>query len=158
MAKGGFVYILRNESMPGLLKIGFTTKTPGERASELFSCGVPLPFEIVYAVWSADPQHLEQAIHEWMHYCRVSESREFFRTNESDAIGSLLKLSTSGISNINIVRDWAFISPEVLEDYASHVSVYPSDIGPWLSEVLQHQIAAQQLLIPSGDLQNDMEE
>ena len=44
----GIVYVLTNESMPGLVKIGMTDDTdPSARMGQLFSTGVPLPFETV---------------------------------------------------------------------------------------------------------------
>ena len=36
----GFLYVLENDSMPGLLKIGKTSRSPHERAGELFTTGV----------------------------------------------------------------------------------------------------------------------
>lgn len=47
MAKG-FVYVLSNAGMPGLLKIGSSTKVPTARAAELNTTGVPSPFEVEY--------------------------------------------------------------------------------------------------------------
>ena len=42
--KEGWVYILTNEAMPGLVKIGYTMNDPAIRAEELSSdTGVPLP-------------------------------------------------------------------------------------------------------------------
>jgi hypothetical protein len=41
----GFVYILSNKKMPGLVKIGCTTRPVVERTAELNSMtGVPAPF------------------------------------------------------------------------------------------------------------------
>ena len=41
----GCVYILKNEAMPGLIKIGYTTRTAEKRADELYEgiTGVPRP-------------------------------------------------------------------------------------------------------------------
>lgn len=47
MAKG-FVYILRNETVPGLLKIGHSVKVSTERNEELFTTGVPESFDLAY--------------------------------------------------------------------------------------------------------------
>ena len=45
------VYILTNEAMPGLIKIGYTDKTIEKRMKELSRhSGVPLPFTCYYAV------------------------------------------------------------------------------------------------------------
>ncbi|MBL4747578.1 MAG: GIY-YIG nuclease family protein [Magnetovibrio sp.] len=47
----GFVYIMSNPSMPGLLKIGCTTRTPEERANELHQAtGVPGKFTVEWSV------------------------------------------------------------------------------------------------------------
>jgi hypothetical protein len=44
------VYILKNESMPEYIKIGFTHGSVVERLKQLDRTGTPLPFEVYYAV------------------------------------------------------------------------------------------------------------
>lgn len=44
----GYVYIISNQAMPGIFKIGFTLKDPELRAKELDSTGVPYPFIVEY--------------------------------------------------------------------------------------------------------------
>ena len=41
----GYVYILSNPAMPGLLKIGYTERDVQERVKELSNTGIPSPFE-----------------------------------------------------------------------------------------------------------------
>ena len=56
----GYVYILSNSGMPGLLKIGRTTRSVGDRVAELNSAtGVPAPFAVEAWFESADPQSHE---------------------------------------------------------------------------------------------------
>lgn len=43
------VYILTNEAMPGLVKVGRTTTDLAGRIRALFQTGVPLPFELFFA-------------------------------------------------------------------------------------------------------------
>jgi hypothetical protein len=62
MAKG-FVDVLSNAGMPGLLKIGFSTKVPTERAAELNTAGVPSPFEVEYYCLVNEPAGLESKVH-----------------------------------------------------------------------------------------------
>ena len=72
------VYILTNEAMPGLIKIGYTDKTIEKRMKELSRhSGVPLPFTCYYAV-ETDNKNLEKMIHEMFDDVRLSSSREFF--------------------------------------------------------------------------------
>ena len=47
MAKG-FLCTLSNPAFPGLVKIGWSRKVPTDRAEELFTTGVPAPFEVEY--------------------------------------------------------------------------------------------------------------
>jgi hypothetical protein len=43
----GFIYILSNDAMPGLLKIGYTTKLVEKRAGAIAAAtGVPSPFKV----------------------------------------------------------------------------------------------------------------
>src|SRR5690349_20858223 len=46
---GGFDYVLTSEAHPHLLKIGFTTRSPAERALELDATGSPHPFKVAFA-------------------------------------------------------------------------------------------------------------
>ena len=61
----GIVYVLTNPSMPGLVKIGKTTReTVGARLNELYSTGVPVPFECAFAGRVNDVSKVEQAFHQ----------------------------------------------------------------------------------------------
>ena len=85
----GHVYILTNEHMPGLIKVGMTTGDPEVRASQLFQTGVPGPFMVAHSVFSPDCAALERCMHENMTAHRVCENREFFRATISEAIALL---------------------------------------------------------------------
>ena len=74
-----FVYILINESMPGLIKIGRTTTSVKQRMSELNApAGIPLPFTCYYAARVEDSVKVERKLHEAFGDHRVRERREFF--------------------------------------------------------------------------------
>ena len=89
----GIVYVLTNEGMPGLLKIGRTDRdNPEQRMSELYTTGVPFPFECVKAVEVADYQkaeQLEEALHLAFDPHRVNPKREFFRVGEEQVLAIL---------------------------------------------------------------------
>lgn len=82
----GWVYILTNPSMPGLVKIGFTVRNPSVRASELTrATGVPAPFIIAWCRAVSDCASVEAAVHRMLHDKRVTDRREFFRCNVATA-------------------------------------------------------------------------
>ncbi|WP_081623664.1 MULTISPECIES: GIY-YIG nuclease family protein [unclassified Thioalkalivibrio] len=91
MAKG-FIYVARNESMPGLLKIGRTERIPDARMSELFSTGVPEPFQIVYYALTQDAKSDEAKVHQLLSRFRHRENREFFAVKIASAIGAITHL------------------------------------------------------------------
>jgi hypothetical protein len=83
----GYIYILSNPSMPGILKIGKTERDPDERISELSNVsGVPTPFYLEYKIFVPDCHSAEKSIHEALKAMRVSDRREFFDIIVSDAI------------------------------------------------------------------------
>lgn len=81
----GYVYILSNEAMPGLLKIGKTTRDVNGRANELYQTGVPTPFKVEAQFATPDCDSLEARVHESLGEFRLSPSREFFRVDLSRA-------------------------------------------------------------------------
>ena len=59
----GFVYVLTNASMPGLIKLGFTTQSPPKRAEQLSrETPVPTPFNVACYWRVKDPYVLEQML------------------------------------------------------------------------------------------------
>ena len=72
------VYVLTNEAMPGLVKVGKTSGPLEKRMRELYKTGVPIPFSCFYAVDVDDADFVERKIHEAFDDVRLNESREFF--------------------------------------------------------------------------------
>ena len=60
----GIVYVLTNSAMPGLTKIGMTTQEGvTSRLNQLYTTGVPVPFECDYACQVKDCEKVEAALH-----------------------------------------------------------------------------------------------
>ena len=96
----GFVYVLSNPSMPGLVKIGFTVKVPSERATELGTTGVPTPFDVEFYCLVEDPYMLEKKVHEALASMRQSSDREFFRASVSEAIRAITHLTMEAAEHV----------------------------------------------------------
>jgi hypothetical protein len=74
----GFIYMLHNEWMPDVVKIGFTDRSPHQRAEELSApTGVPIPFVVVCYVEVENAQDREAELHRLLHEARVNDKREF---------------------------------------------------------------------------------
>jgi hypothetical protein len=58
------VYVLTNEAMPGLIKIGRTSADLASRIRGLYQTGVPLPFELYYACEVQNSAFVETQLHE----------------------------------------------------------------------------------------------
>ncbi len=81
----GWVYVLSNEYMPGIYKVGMTTTSPENRAKELSSAtGVPDKFRIEASFYSDSPAENEAFIHKHLSNFRINESREFFKCDLED--------------------------------------------------------------------------
>ena len=84
----GIVYLLTNPVMPGLVKIGMTTQEDiDKRMKELYTTGVPVPFECKFAckVKKSDCLKIEKALHKAFDPQRINQNREFFRINVDQA-------------------------------------------------------------------------
>lgn len=88
----GIVYLLTNPVMPGLVKIGMTTQNEvDKRMKELYTTGVPVPFECQFAcrVKKTDCAKIEKALHAAFAPQRINANREFFRINVEQAMAIL---------------------------------------------------------------------
>lgn len=88
----GIVYVLSNPVMPGLVKIGMTTRDNIDaRMKELYGTGVPVPFECEYAcrVKNTDCAKIEKALHKAFGPNRINANREFFSIKAEQAMAIL---------------------------------------------------------------------
>ena len=85
------VYILTNESMPEVIKIGVTDNLE-QRIKQLDNTSVPLPFECYYAVEVSDAASIEKKMHQGLSENRIRQNREFFNVAPESA-KSLLEIA-----------------------------------------------------------------
>ena len=88
----GIVYVLTNSAMPGLVKIGMTTRDSIDAMmKELYSTGVPVPFDCSYAceVKVSDCAKIEKALHTALGSNRINANREFFSIKPEQATAIL---------------------------------------------------------------------
>lgn len=93
----GWIYVLSNEAMPGLVKIGQSAADPEFRAAELHTTGVPRPFRIEYKGLFEDFISLERAVHFALSDRREHHSREFFRTSVQIAVEKIREAAQSPV-------------------------------------------------------------
>jgi len=88
MASSGYIYILVNPALQkNLLKIGMTSRSPEDRASELSTVtGLPSSFVVAYEEIVPDIELAEKLMHQRLHKYRTNVRREFFSLPLKNAI------------------------------------------------------------------------
>ena len=95
------VYVLTNEAMPGLVKIGKTSHdNPETRVNQLYTTGVPVPFTIEYACRVLDAREVERVLHNAFDLQRINPNREFFEIEPHHVIGVLKLLSQEDVTEV----------------------------------------------------------
>lgn len=123
----GYVYILINHSLPGLLKVGRTARDSRERARELSTTSIPTPYIVAYETFTEDSEGLEKKMHSRLADSRVSDNREFFRYPLDKAIQVLIEY-VSPPSHKNAEYSAVDIHDKLIEKYGN-------DMDPTISAV-----------------------
>ena len=99
----GYVYILVNDSMPGLIKIGRTARNGSVRAKNLSnSTGIPTPFRVAFELSSEEYIGLEKEIHSSLAENRVASNREFFKCSVDEAKELLKELYSKSCERLEL--------------------------------------------------------
>lgn len=93
----GWVYLITNEAMPGLIKIGYTLKTPDERARDLAGTGNPYEYTVKYAVLTKNPRELEIKLHK--QFANDRAGKEWFNLSAAKVAGFIRLEVGSDIKN-----------------------------------------------------------
>lgn len=122
MEQPGYIYLLINASMNGIVKIGRTTRNPQDRVDELSSAtGVPTPFILIYKEKFNDCIKAERIIHEILEKdkYRISKSREFFNIPPYEAIPIIqnVKIQIEGnlLNEDNIDNNDSYLEEETYD-------------------------------------------
>ena len=90
-----YIYVLENELMPGLVKIGFTKNKPSERVKQINAAtGVAMDFDVKYQYPCFNAHDLEKEIHIYLESqgFRVNKKKEFFNITVEQAISVIERL------------------------------------------------------------------
>ena len=142
----GYVYVLVNSSMPGLLKIGYTDRDPNLRAKELSAAtGIVFPFIVAYYAETLDAPGAEEEIHRILSPYRINDNREFFSMEVRDAISTIDSVCgrfglVSSPQNEELVYAQKVAKEEELDEWACAASTYLYRNG-----YIDHKIIRSQL-------------
>jgi hypothetical protein len=99
------IYVLTNEAMPGLVKVGLTSDSVESRLTSLSShTGVPLAFECYFAAEVIDGLRIERTLHQLFAEHRINPKREFFRLDPEKVVLAIsigaFKEVTPGVAQV----------------------------------------------------------
>ena len=113
----GYVYVMSNPSMPGMVKIGMTKNDPRLRAKDLTTAtGVPAAFKVDGYIKTDNYHQVERIAHDHFHEFRINGAREFFAVKSEDAIVWL--------NNFVKTRDGDFISAKKVDAHVQSWTRY----------------------------------
>jgi hypothetical protein len=82
----GYIYILSNKSIPGILKIGYTDRTPQERVKEINSAtGVITNWYVANSFSCYSPKIIETLVHQKLQDFRIVNNKEGFAVSLTEA-------------------------------------------------------------------------
>ena len=98
----GWVYVISNHAMPGLVKVGFTLKDPALRAREPGHTGMPSPYQVVYEILLDEPRSVEQRAHRQL--AKLSAGKEWFKCSAETAISAIRSSYSGPVHAENFLR------------------------------------------------------
>jgi hypothetical protein len=113
----GYVYVLSNPAMPGVVKIGRSVHGGASRGRSFYQTGVPEPFVLEFEIYTNSHEELEAIVHDELAKLRVNPRREFFKCLPSEAIEAVIAA---------YARECLDTGARLLDGYAESASI---DLG-----------------------------
>jgi hypothetical protein len=136
----GWVYVITNKSMPGLVKVGYTSKDPALRANELNHTGSPHPYVVDYEVLVDEPYKIEQKTHNRL--SSFFEGKEWFRCSREKAIAAIQSETNGAIHLENFKRTEAVKVQEIRKN-EEILSKKISQLQEWKKGIEAQRYAAE---------------
>lgn len=137
----GYVYVLTNPAMPGLVKIGRSKTAAAGRARTMYSgdTGVPLPFDIYFECLFDDCIAGEQAVHDELCDYRINPNREFFRIEPGDAAVAVMRVRAYDEHHTVICAEFQ-IDESVYHILAYELGCHPFSIASAFDEITADEL------------------
>lgn len=133
----GYIYVLANSAMPGVVKVGKTTRTPTERALELSGVtGLPTPFIVVYEQLFQNCSAAESFVHAYLEQqgFRVSDNREFFNAPVNEAVRAVNLAPGAIDGNMTLPEPDSLLEDSQPDELDSlHLDTCMTNSFPWSS-------------------------
>jgi hypothetical protein len=143
----GIVYVVTNPAMPGLVKIGITSREEvDDRLKELFNTSVPVPFDCEFACKVDDCKKVEQALQIAFGPNMVHPQREFFKIEPEQVIAILTLLSTEDVT------------PAVVSEFQSELNPQDAESSKKLKQQRRLPLNFIQMGIPIGSVLKNVED
>lgn len=132
--KAGYVYILYNPLMEGLVKIGSTSGSSDARAAQISGAtGIPSAFLVVHEEYVCDCKLVEQRLHSRFSAVRVNPRREFFRVPLKQAVKALQDIAIEFRPKSS--EDLDYLPGQVEEVLPTLKRLYPTYLRPEIKSV-----------------------
>jgi hypothetical protein len=155
----GFVYIMINPAMRGLVKIGRTQRTSKKRAQDLRGTAVPDDFIVVYDELVTDCDFVEHRLHQRFDDYRYQTNREFFQIPVREAIRALMEESVGFVvprigtnSGVEILPDLKRKYPKYMKPDFHSVKIVHSDGVVYLESVRYRHVGLRDEVVERTDL------
>jgi len=155
----GFVYIMINPAMRGLVKIGLSERSSKARAKELRGTGLPDDFVVVYDELVTDCEAVERRLHQRFDYYRYQPNREFFQIPVREAIRGLMDESVGFVvpriganSGVEILPDLKKKYPLYLKPDFHSIKIVHSDGVVYLESVRYRHAGSRDEVVERTDL------
>lgn len=135
----GKVYVLTNDLMPGIVKIGITEGKVEDRIKSLDNTSLPMPFRFYFAIETERFKEIELLTHNAFSAFRVRENREFFQIDPERVVAAL-KISGAPevkIGNEMIDEEGNTLVGKIVPSKSKGKRLRFSDLGIPVNAILQ---------------------
>ena len=111
----GWIYAMTNPSMPGLTKVGMTTREPEARLLEANTSGTwgpPTPYTLEFAKKVSKPLQKEKELHAIMKKERINPRREFFSISPEEVL-KLFDLIDGEMGDETVIDETLYVELDV---------------------------------------------
>lgn len=109
----GWVFVISNTAMPGLLYVGASQQDPDQSAAAMSHPGVPHPYTVDYEALVHDPEQIATETLE--HLSVYAEGNAWFRSSHRQVVKGIRSVAGNRLIHDNVAEGVVISEPEVVK-------------------------------------------